>query len=130
MRLAINSSSRFWKFLTSIFDPMGDLGPKLTPKFGTLGTEFILLVGPRNYVSFLRVISIEKPSWIPFPIWAWLCDQLSIYSKSCIPNVLTVCNSISMKNVIKCIKSELLYVNVKCNKNSFYDLIIYCFTRG
>ena len=31
---------------------------------------------PRNYVSFQRVISIEKPSWTPFPIWAWVCDQL------------------------------------------------------
>ena len=31
---------------------------------------------PRGYVSFRRVISIEKPIWTPFPIWACVCDQL------------------------------------------------------
>ena len=33
---------------------------------------------PRNYVSFQKVISMEKPSWTPFLIWACVCDQLIV----------------------------------------------------
>ena len=53
--------SCFWKSLTSIFDPMEDLGPKWAPQIWQYRSV------PRNYVSFRRVISIEKPSWTPFP---------------------------------------------------------------
>ena len=36
-----------------------------------------------------------------------------IYSKPCIPILLTVCNNVSMKNVMKCVKLIKL-LNVKC----------------
>ena len=79
MRLAIDSFSCFCKSLTSIFDTMGDLGPKWPPpNLALWAPNFNYRSVPRNYVSFRRVISIEKPSWTPFSIWAWVCDQLVI----------------------------------------------------
>ena len=76
MRLAIESFSCFWKSLTSIFDPLGDLGQNGLPNLALWAPNLNYRSVPRNYVSFRRVISIEKPSWTPFPIWAWVCDQL------------------------------------------------------
>ena len=76
MKLAIDSYSCFWKCLTSVLDPMGDLAQNRPHKFDTLGTYFELRWVPRNCVFCRRVISIEKPSWTLFPFWTWLCDQL------------------------------------------------------
>ena len=56
---------------------MGDLGPKWAPRnltFWALNLNYRSV--PRNYVSYRRVISIEKTNWTPFPFWAWVWDQL------------------------------------------------------
>ena len=82
MRLAIDSFTCFWKSLTSIFYLTGDLGPKRPPPLPqnlalwapNLNYRWV----PGNHVSFRRVISIDKSSWTPFPIWAWVCDQLYV----------------------------------------------------
>ena len=39
---------------------------------------------PRNYVSFRRVISVEKPSWTPFPIWACPADTDVLKRSRCL----------------------------------------------
>ena len=59
MRRAIDSFSCFWKSLTLIFDPMGDLTQNGSPAFGTLGTKFELLVG----TSKLRILSKGDINW-------------------------------------------------------------------
>ena len=79
LRLDIDSYSCFWKSLTSIFDPMRDLGPKCPPPPSPPPQKKNLNYWsvPQRYVFYRRVISIEKPSSAPFPIWTWVCDQLT-----------------------------------------------------
>ena len=83
MRLAIDSFGCFWKSLTSIFDLKGDLGPNpppppSPPNWALWEPNLNYRSVPQNHVSFRRVISIDKSSWTPFPIWAWICDQLYV----------------------------------------------------
>ena len=80
-----------------------------------------------NHISSFAMLNYfkEKSSLIK------CAESVSIYSKPYISILLTVCNNISLKYVIKCVKSvKLLNVkSVKCNENSItllYDLII-CF---
>ena len=82
MRLAINPWVVFenpWhRFLTlwKIWAQNAARPPNLAPWTPDLNYRLV----PRNYLSFRRVISIEKLSWATFPISAWVCDQLLAYT--------------------------------------------------
>ena len=82
MRLAINPWVVFenpWhRFLTlwKIWAQNAARSPNLAPWTPDLNYRLV----PRNYLSFRRVISIEKLSWATFPISAWVCDQLLAYT--------------------------------------------------
>ena len=82
MRLAINPCVVFenpWhRFLTlwKIWAQNAARPPNLAPWTPDLNYRLV----PRNYLSFRRVISIEKLSWATFPVSAWVCDQLLAYN--------------------------------------------------
>ena len=70
------------KILDIDFWPYEKFGPKIGPQNLAIWAPNLNYRSiPRNYVSFRRVISIEKPSWTPFPNWAWVYDQLIIISQ-------------------------------------------------
>ena len=51
MRLGIDSISCFWKSLISIFDPMGDLGPKWAPQIWHFGHQ-IWIIGRYHEIMY------------------------------------------------------------------------------
>ena len=123
----LSTHELFLKILDIDFWPYGRFGPKMppVPPIWHLGHRIWIIGWYRNYLSFRRVISIEKLSWATFPVSAWVCDQLLAY------NFVDMLSFRKFFFVIVSLAKPLLW-RWHENQNSiwmFWQLCVLCFQK-